>query len=59
MSVRTDDGGTEYRTVGADATDLERYEDVTLEDGQVIIYDTDNEAAWLQSHSGIGAEFMR
>jgi len=58
MSVRTDDDETQYRTVGMDATELERYADVTLENGEVIIYDQDNEAAWVQSESAIGLEFM-
>jgi len=59
MAVRTDDSGTEYRTIGMDATELQQYADVSLDDGQVIIYDEDNEHAWVQSHSGIGLEFMR
>jgi len=58
MSVRTDDDETQYRTVGMDATELQRYADVTLETGEVIIYDQDNEAAWIQSESAIGLEFM-
>jgi hypothetical protein len=58
MSVSADDDDTRYRTVGMDAAELGRYADVTLEDGQVIIYDTDNEAAWIQSPSAIGVEFM-
>jgi len=58
MSVRTDDEETRYRTVGMDAAELERYADVTLENGDVIVYDQDNEAAWIQSPSAIGLEFM-
>jgi hypothetical protein len=58
MSIRTDDSDPEYRTVGTDATELEPYEDVQLGDGQVIIYDEDNESAWIQSPSAIGLEFM-
>jgi len=56
MSVTDED--TEYQTVGTDAADLQRYDDVTLEDGKVLIYDQDNEAAWIQSTSAIGLEFM-
>jgi len=58
MSVRTDDDETRYRTVGMDATELQRYADVSLENGEVIIYDRDNEAAWIQSESAIGLAFM-
>lgn len=58
MSVRTSDDEARYRTVGMDAAELQRYADVTLENGEVIIYDEDNEAAWIQSESAIGLEFM-
>jgi hypothetical protein len=58
MSVSTDNDDTRYRTVGTEATELQRYADVSLEDGEVIIYDRDNEAAWIQSPSAIGLEFM-
>jgi len=59
MAVRTDDSTTDYQTIGMDATELGQYADVSLDDGQVIIYDKDNEEAWVQSHSAIGVEFMR
>jgi hypothetical protein len=42
-----------------DATELQRYADVTLESGEVVIYDQDNEAAWIQSESATGLAFMR
>ena len=58
MSVSADDDDTRYRTVGMDATELQRYADVTLENGEVVIYDQDNEAAWIQSESAIGLEFV-
>lgn len=58
MSVPAGDE-TEYRTVGIDAADLQRYGAVTLEGGDVIIYDQNDEAAWIQSDSAIGLEFMR
>lgn len=57
MSVRTDDDA-EYGTVGVDAAELERYDHVTLETGEVIVYDQDDENAWIQSGSAIGLEFM-
>lgn len=47
MSTRSADDPP-YGTVGLDAAPLDRYEQVTLEDG-ILIYDTENETAWLQS----------
>lgn len=58
MAVRTGDGDTDYQTVGVDASEMTRYDHVTLEAGEVIIYDEGNEDAWLQSTSAIGLEFM-
>jgi len=59
MSVRTGDSEeTEYRTVGIDAAEFESYAEVNLESGEVIIYDEDNEDAWIQSPSAIGLEYM-
>jgi len=58
MAASTD-GDTEYRTVGVDAPELQQYAAVSLEDGEVIIYDQDNEKAWIQSPSALGLEFMR
>ncbi|MEF8851882.1 MAG: hypothetical protein V5A44_10535 [Haloarculaceae archaeon] len=57
MAVRTGDD-TEYQTVGMDAAELQRYAEVTLESGEVVIYDEENEDAWVQSASAIGLEFM-
>lgn len=36
-------------TVGVDAQPLERYEDVEAEDGALIVYDKENQEAWIQS----------
>jgi hypothetical protein len=59
MAVRSRDSDqTEYRTVGPDAVELESYAEVNLESGEVIIYDEDNEDAWIQSSSAIGLDFM-
>jgi hypothetical protein len=57
MTVRTDDDA-EYETIGMDAPHLQRYAEVTLEDGEVVIYDVENEGAWVQSASAIVLEFM-
>jgi hypothetical protein len=58
MSVRPDDD-SEYKTIGVDAAELQQYAEVVLESGEVVIYDEDNEDAWVQSASAIGLEFMR
>jgi len=58
MSVRSEDDDTEFRTVGMDATDLRRYAEITLEDGDVVIYDQDNEDGWVQSGSAVDLEAM-
>ena len=36
-------------TVGVDARPLERYEDVVAEDGDLIVYDNEDQEAWIQS----------
>lgn len=36
-------------TVGVDAVSLERFVDIETEDGQLLVYDRDNEDAWIQS----------
>lgn len=36
-------------TVGVDAQPLERYEDVEAEDGALIVYDKEDQEAWIQS----------
>lgn len=59
MPVRSDEDRTEYQTVGTGATEFEQYADVRLEEGEVVIYDRDNEEAWIQSESAIGLDFMR
>jgi len=59
MPVHSNEDGAEYQTVGADATEFERYADVRLEEGEVVVYDRDNEEAWIQSESAIGLDHMR
>lgn len=36
-------------TVGVDAQSLERYEDVEAENGDLIVYDDEDQEAWIQS----------
>lgn len=37
---------------------MQRYAEVTLENGEVLIYDQDNEDAWFQSASAIEPAMM-
>lgn len=55
MVIRRSDDGADDRiddTVECEVEELARYADLQLEDGVVIIFDTQNEAAWIQS--GVG-----
>lgn len=57
MSVQSDDGET-FVTIGIDALTADRYDDVTLENGEVLIYDEDDRDAWFQSDSAISLDMM-
>jgi len=55
----TDAGdGQRYPTVGADSDAYERYR-AEWTDGELLVYDTEEEGAWIQSESGISLDFMR
>lgn len=51
MTTRTDD--TAEDAVGASAVPYERYGEISLENGSVVIYDVENESAWIQSGSAV------
>lgn len=57
MSIRREDGAAwrdgQYATVGVEAVDFERYGHIRVDDGESIVYDTENDQAWLQSGSTI------
>jgi hypothetical protein len=36
-------------SLGIEATPLERFADVSTEDGQLLVYDRNDEDAWIQS----------
>lgn len=38
-----------YPTLGVDAVPLARYDDVEAETGDLLVYDVENEDAWIQS----------
>ena len=58
MSVRTGDEDAEFETLGVDAVDLERYAEVILESGDVIVHDRDDEDAWIQSDLALELDSM-
>lgn len=58
MSTGAEDDDVEFQTVGMDATELDRYAEVDLEGGDVVIYDRDNEDAWIQSRAAVGLDSM-
>lgn len=52
------DSDDRYHTVGADARPLDGYGAVELDDGEIIVYDLDDEGGWVQSSDWIGLAFM-
>lgn len=56
MSIRGNEDG-EYDIVGSHPDEFERYTQLRLDDGDVIVYDTENEDAWIQSDGAIGIEY--
>jgi len=48
-----------YSTLGVDAVDLDRYAGVAFVDGEVYVYDTEAETAWIQSDAGVEVVTMR
>lgn len=53
MTETTRDGRTEYTTLGPDAAGYERYATVELDEGVVLLYDREEEDAWLQSDAAV------
>jgi len=41
--------GEDCSTLGVDAVSLDAFADVETNDGELIIYDEENEDAWIQS----------
>jgi len=59
MSTTTRDDDADHRPIAVESSTLDRYAHLSLDNGETVIYDRQNEAAWLQSASGIGLAFMR
>lgn len=53
MTETTRDESTEYTTLGPDATGYEQYTTVELDEGVVLLYDREEEEAWLQSDAAV------
>lgn len=49
MTEITRNSPTEYTTLGPDAAAYERYATIELDEGVVLLYDREEEEAWLQS----------
>lgn len=58
MSAQPAKDDDQFVTIGVDAQDMHRYAELTLENGEVLIYDRENENAWFQSESAIQLEMM-
>ncbi len=46
MSIRPDNGA-EYTTISVSASGFGRFDAITLETGDVLVYDRGNEDAWI------------
>jgi desulfoferrodoxin (superoxide reductase-like protein) len=56
MAVRTEDDDTESGTASIEAEEQDRYGEISLETGEIVIYDRENHNAWLQSHAAVDLE---
>lgn len=58
MSANTSDGDR-FPTAGVEAQAFERLDGIRTDDGELIVYDRDREAAWIQSDHSRSLETMR
>lgn len=58
MPINTSDDSGDG-SIGVEWQDFERYVDLSLENGDTVIYDRGNVDAWLQSAAGTRLGFMR
>lgn len=56
MTETTQDGPDSFSRFGRAEVDYERYADVNVEDGHVMVYDIDESDAWIQSNVAIPIE---
>lgn len=48
-----------FTTIGPDAHDYERYAQVYLEEDAILLYDRENEDAWITSDAGVAFTEVR
>jgi hypothetical protein len=58
VTTTYDRGERDRPTIGVDAVPLDRFADVGTEDGQLLVYDRDNETAWVQADLYVPRETM-
>lgn len=58
MSVQPTDADDGYATLGVDAREMDRYADITLDNGETLVYDLEDEDAWIQAEFAISIEMM-
>lgn len=58
MSVQPKDDDEGFVTLGVDAQEMDRYADLTLENDETLIYDRDDEDAWIQAEFAIRLDMM-
>jgi len=58
MAVGNADGDedSEHDAVGVDAAEFQRYAVVTIPNDEVVVYDRDDENAWIQSDTSVRLE---
>lgn len=49
MPISNPSRGENCSTLGVDARSFESFAALTIEDDELIVYDTEHEAAWIQS----------
>ena len=56
MTLSTRDNTDHHRSVGIEATPLERYSAVELDGGELIVYNQEINDAWIQSDLWVEAQ---
>ncbi|MFB6140819.1 MAG: hypothetical protein ABEJ26_10340 [Halosimplex sp.] len=56
MQLPTSGDHAVYRSIWSDANDARRYSAVTFENGSVVVYDEEDERAWLRSDDAVDLE---
>ena len=59
MTSHTTEGDSRPPSVGVDAVELDRYSGIETGNGELIVYDEENEDAWLQSDGWVPVQESR